>query len=456
MRTCKDVKLYIILALSSFFVGAELVASHFTKSLVLLADSYHMLYNVLSLLLLIVNYNLTKERTLKNTFGWARVEVFGVLVNMLLLVALCFPVCVEALQTMVHVSYENTQTKYPAGLLVFGAGGLCLNFICIALLGGYTRHQSCYLRVNGGDVQVNLVLLTDENTNKSDQLQPLGKIRCASSTDRSYCFVNHGTLEFSRYLHRMLDLLRDTCSCVLVIIVGCFVLYFDDQEFIRYTDPVVSLVTVVVLISTNYHFIKESGMILLQTAPDYIDVQELTKRLLAKFPIIRNVHDLHVWRLTGAHAIATVHIILDYPSEYLNISHQVKNFFQDEGIAFVTVQPEFFQGAGFLPSMDCVLQCSESRTCRDLTCCGPLRRSFTTQPEEGDSSICQRKLYVDSSEVSTGGGNYRYEQHSQNLCDDTGRHKKSTPDKTNADSGRDFVEYVYYFENLENSKETAV
>ncbi|XP_013784442.1 zinc transporter 1-like [Limulus polyphemus] len=418
-----------------------------------------MLYNVLSLLLLVVNYNLTKERTLKNTFGWARVEVFGVLVNILLLVALCFPICVEALQAMVHASHENTQPRYPLGLITFGAGGLCLNFICIALLGGYTHHQICYFRVNGGDVQINLVLCTDENTSKSDQLQSVEKIRCASSNDQSYSIFSHRTLESSRCLRRMLDFLRDSCSCFLVIMVGCCVLYLDSQELNKYVDPVAGLVIVAVLIATRYHFMKESGMILLQTVPDYIDVQELTKRLMAKFPVIRNIHDLHIWRLTGAHAIATVHIILDYPSDYLNIANQMKNFFQSEGIVFVTVQPEFFQGAGFLQSMDCVLQCSESQTCRALTCCGPLRRSFTTEEEEINISICQRKPYVNSPEVSTTSQNYQDQNHSQNLCAEAGRHKKNTPDKTNVDSdlfGRDFAEYIYYFENLENSKETTV
>lgn len=60
--------------------------------------------------------------------------------------------------------------------------------------------------------------------------------------------------------------------------------------------------------------VKESGLILLQTIPDTIDIHSLHKKLLQEFPDIVNVHDLHVWRLTASRVFFTAHIIFRDPN----------------------------------------------------------------------------------------------------------------------------------------------
>lgn len=64
-------------------------------------------------------------------------------------------------------------------------------------------------------------------------------------------------------------------------------------------------------IYVNFYFVivKESGLILLQTIPNHINIDSLKRELLEAFPGIVNVHDLHVWQLTGQKIISTVHII---------------------------------------------------------------------------------------------------------------------------------------------------
>ena len=54
---------------------------------------------------------------------------------------------------------------------------------------------------------------------------------------------------------------------------------------------------------------KESGLILLQTIPNHINIESLRRELLEAFPGIVNIHDLHVWQLAGENVISTVHII---------------------------------------------------------------------------------------------------------------------------------------------------
>lgn len=60
--------------------------------------------------------------------------------------------------------------------------------------------------------------------------------------------------------------------------------------------------------------VKESGLILLQTIPNHINIDSLKRELLEAFPGIVNVHDLHVWQLAGEKNISTVHIIFLDPT----------------------------------------------------------------------------------------------------------------------------------------------
>lgn len=59
---------------------------------------------------------------------------------------------------------------------------------------------------------------------------------------------------------------------------------------------------------------KESCLILLQTIPGSIDIEQFKENLLRSFDDIENVHDLHIWQLTGNKFVSTVHIIFQNPN----------------------------------------------------------------------------------------------------------------------------------------------
>lgn len=85
---------------------------------------------------LFVCFQISKWRTQKNTFGWARAEVLGALVNSVFLIALCFSILVEALKRLVEV--EKIQN--PKLLLIVGGAGLLVNFIGLGL---FHNHGKC-------------------------------------------------------------------------------------------------------------------------------------------------------------------------------------------------------------------------------------------------------------------------------------------------------------------------
>lgn len=68
----------------------------------------------------------------KNTFGWARAEVLGALVNAVFLVALCFSITVEACKRFIEVETIHD----PQLLVIVGGLGLLVNLIGLCLFHG--------------------------------------------------------------------------------------------------------------------------------------------------------------------------------------------------------------------------------------------------------------------------------------------------------------------------------
>lgn len=106
-------------------------------------------------------------------------------------------------------------------------------------------------------------------------------------------------------------------------------------------------------------------MILLQTAPTHIRVQEIQEKLITKVSLIWDespmafcwiitcacfqvegvlaVHEFHVWQLAGNRIIASAHIRCRNIQDYMRIAEDVKLFFHNEGIHSTTIQPEFVE-----------------------------------------------------------------------------------------------------------------
>lgn len=123
----------IVLTLTFFLV--EIVVGYATNSMALVADSFHMLSDVVSLFVgyFALRYSKVGTTNGRYTFGWARAEVLGALVNAVFLVALCFSIFVEALKRIIMPEH----IEQPKLVLVTGAIGLFVN-----LIGLFLFHQT--------------------------------------------------------------------------------------------------------------------------------------------------------------------------------------------------------------------------------------------------------------------------------------------------------------------------
>lgn len=129
------VRLLCMLSLTLVFFIVEVVVSRITASLAMLSDSFHMLSDVIALIvaLIAVSFAETTQTTSKNTFGWIRAEVMGALVNAVFLTALCFTILLEAVErcTLPH-EIEN-----PRVVIWVGVAGLLVNVLGLFLFHGH-------------------------------------------------------------------------------------------------------------------------------------------------------------------------------------------------------------------------------------------------------------------------------------------------------------------------------
>ncbi|XP_003474301.2 proton-coupled zinc antiporter SLC30A1 [Cavia porcellus] len=124
-------RLLCMLLLTFLFMVLEVVVSRVTASLAMLSDSFHMLSDVLALVVALVAERFARRThaTQKNTFGWIRAEVMGALVNAIFLTGLCFAILLEAVERFV----EPHEMQQPLVVLGVGVAGLLVNLLGLCL-----------------------------------------------------------------------------------------------------------------------------------------------------------------------------------------------------------------------------------------------------------------------------------------------------------------------------------
>ncbi|MBN6150838.1 cation transporter [Xanthomonas sp. AmX2] len=139
--------LWWALGLTAAFLLAEIVGAFVTNSLALLSDAAHMATDTLALMIALVAVRLSRRPPdAKRTYGYARLEALGALVNGGLLFAVAGYILWEAVQR-----FRQPQDVATAGMLGIAAFGLVVNLISMRLLkagsGESLNMKGAYLEV---------------------------------------------------------------------------------------------------------------------------------------------------------------------------------------------------------------------------------------------------------------------------------------------------------------------
>jgi cobalt-zinc-cadmium efflux system protein len=139
----------------------------------------------------------------------------------------------------------------------------------------------------------------------------------------------------SAYLHLFTDML----TSIAVLAGGLFMKYLGWY----WVDGLVTLLIAFYLIYAGWHLFKESVNIIMLFSPKDVDIELLTRRIEA-ISGVKNLHHLHLWRLTDNKINLEAHIDVekDQPiSLFEKQLEEIKKIAGDMGIGHVTIQPEY-------------------------------------------------------------------------------------------------------------------
>lgn len=321
----------------------------------------------------------------KNTFGWARAEVLGALVNAVFLVALCFSISVESIKRFIDIEVVHQ----PGNVLIVGFIGLLVNVVGLILLydsGHGHSHGPKLAQMSNSDEVENDFIYHDTPVEKIKSPSP--KPQKKSSGHHGHSHGGHGHSHSPGQMNMrgaFLHVLSDALGSVVVMISASIIKY-TEWKYRFYCDPALSMILVILILHSVWPLLRESALILLQTVPTHIEVDAIQKRLLEGVDGVLAVHEFHVWQLAGDRIIASAHIRCRNLGEYMKLAEKVKEFFHNEGIHSTTIQPEFVEieptnscmsSDGISTSLNisgkeegCALDCPNiDENCVKATCC---------------------------------------------------------------------------------------
>jgi len=269
----------IALVLTGTFMVVEVVGGVLSGSLALLADAGHMLTDTMALALAAMAFHVSKRPPDgRLTYGYQRFQILAAFVNGLSLLAIVGWILFEAVSRFI-----NPRDVLGEMMLVVAAAGLIVNLISFAVL-------------HSGD---------QDNLN----------IRGAA-------------------LHVAGDLLGSIAA-----IVAAIVIIYTGWTLI---DPLLSVAVAGLILRSAWSLVKRSAHVLLEGAPEWLDVEIMQRRIVAHVPGVGEIHHVHIWGLTPQQLMLTMHMSLRGPVEsQAEVIRRVKSFLQEEyGIGHSTIELE--------------------------------------------------------------------------------------------------------------------
>lgn len=272
-------RVMIALVLTATFMLVEIVGGIISGSLALLADAGHMLTDTMALSLAAMAFHVSRRPPDGNlTYGYQRFQILAAFVNGLSLFAIVGWILFEAVRRFINPREILGET-----MLVIAVAGLVINLIAFAVL----------------------------HTGDKDNLN----IRGAA-------------------LHVAGDLLGSVAA-----IVAAIVIIYTGWTLI---DPILSVAVAVLILKSAWALVKHSSHVLLEGAPDWLDVDRMQDGIVATVPGVSGIHHVHVWGLTPQQLMLTMHVTLEEPVEsQSHVVRSVKSFLKTEyGVGHSTIEVE--------------------------------------------------------------------------------------------------------------------
>lgn len=241
--------LAISLGITTVVMVVQIAGAALSGSLALLADAAHMFTDAAALVIaLIASIVAGRPANDRNTFGYQRAEVFGALVNGVILIVLSVWIAIEGARRLIE----------PAEVVV--AGGLML---VVAIVGLLANAVAMWL---------------------------------LSAAQRSSINVRGAYLE----------VLGDLLGSAAVIVAAIVIITTGWLP----ADAIASLLIAAMIVPRAISLLREVGSVLSESTPEGMQVAEIREHILSKDGVV-DVHDIHVWQLTRGAPVFSAHVIVD-------------------------------------------------------------------------------------------------------------------------------------------------
>ena len=239
--------LWISLVGNGLFLAVEFMGGLLFGSLALIADSAHMLSDVVALgIALTAQTLMVRPASSRHTFGLQRAEVVGAQLNGIILVAVAGWIAFEAVGR-----WSNPSEIRGGGVLVVALCGLIVNIGSAALLA----------RARGRSLNM------------------------------------HGA-----FLH----MAADAAGSVAVIVAGLAALLWDAE----WVDPAASLLIAGLILVSSWRLLRDTTHVLMEGVPANIDLRAVESAIAAD-DAVREVHHVHLWTLGSDVPSLSAHVVLN-------------------------------------------------------------------------------------------------------------------------------------------------
>jgi cobalt-zinc-cadmium efflux system protein len=240
-------RVLLALYLTSAFMLVEVAGGILSGSLTLLADAGHMLTDSMALALAAVAFRVSRRPPdARLSYGYQRFQMLAAFGNGLCLLLIVGWILVEAFRRLLAPSEVEGLT-----MLGVATAGLLVNLAAYAVL-------------HGGD---------RENLN----------MRGAA-------------------LHVAGDLLGSVAAILAALVIL--------QTGWMPIDPILSVFVAILIAKSAWLLVKRSAHVLLEGAPDWLNVVEMQQRIISAMPAVEGIHHVHVWGLTPQDLMLTMHLRL--------------------------------------------------------------------------------------------------------------------------------------------------
>lgn len=328
----------IVLVISCAFFAVEIAIGFRTRSLALIADAFHYLNDIVAYAIAFAAAWLQArgQHTHQFTYAFHRAELVGAFFNGVFLLALALSILLQSIERFVHVETIDS----PVSILIVGCVGLALNVLSALVVHDHHGHGHGHGHSHGGghshshsDLQiasVELTALDSVHASHNHTVDPPTNSREA----------NLGLVGV------LVHLLGDAMNNIGVIIVAVILWKLSSPKRF-YADPAMSLAISLVIFGSALPLTLRSGRILLESTPLHLDLAKV-KEDLVTLPLVKSVHDIHVWHLSQSVILASLHVCVPEGTtleQWEKTEQYLQHCFAAYGITHVTISPEIQRDA---------------------------------------------------------------------------------------------------------------